>query len=311
MNNNNETLGWGKTDSAGSEIWDDNPVFQKDGVGIKDKLKLLFYPKKFLLYGYIAKAKRKSGLGIREPFRILDVGCGTGSAIVDFKKMFGREVEVIGIDVVRLQIELAKEKIMKNGVWAEVFYYEGDLLTFSDNYFDAIYTSDVLGHVENVPIWLRELNRVLRSGGVLAMFSESELGKHAYIRKYLFERGLNVDPHAEFHISLYSKTRLKEMISASGFEIKRMYSSFWLSFLVHPDEFYEKLQGYTYPDFTSGQGQKRFFFLKLINNILYKVKKKLHPYSTAAAELYGLFEMLTIGRFVEGQGYVILAKKKE
>jgi hypothetical protein len=44
---------------------------------------------------------------------------------------------------------------------------------------------------------------------------------------------------------------------------------------------------------------------------LYKIKKKTHPYSTALAELYGLVEMLTVGRWIEAQGYIILAKKKE
>lgn len=300
MNNNNQTLGWGKRDSTGAEIWDDKPVFTGDKVEWKDHLKLLFYPKKFLLYRYIAKEKKKAWKDLKEPFRILDVGCGTGADIVDLKKMFGRDVEVVGIDVVRLQIELAAEKIKQNAVWADVRWYDGEHILYPDNYFDAIYTSDVLGHVSNVSKWLQELNRVLRPGGALAMFSESKLGRHAYIRNYIFKRGLNVDPHAEFHISLYSKNKIKQMLDSAGFEIKKMYNSFWLSFLVHPDEFYEKLQA-----------QKKFPILKIINYILYKIKKKLHPYSTALAELYGLAEMLTIGRWVEAQGYIILAKKKE
>ena len=92
MNNKNEklddTLGWGKVNNDGSEIWDDNPLFVNDFVSLKDMLKLLFYPKKFLLYGYIAKAKRRARYGLKKPFRILDVGCGTGSTVIDLKKMF-------------------------------------------------------------------------------------------------------------------------------------------------------------------------------------------------------------------------------
>jgi len=225
MYNKQDTLGWGKTDESGVEIWDDNPVFQKDAVDYKDRLKLLFYPKKYLLYRYIEKAKKRTKVDLKAPYRVLDVGCGTGASVIDLKKMLGREVEVIGIDVVRLQIELAKEKILKNAVWAKVDWYDGEHMMFPDNHFDAIYTSDVLGHVTNVPIWLKELNRVLLPGGVLAMFSESELGRHAYIRKYLFNRGLNVDPAEEFHISLYSKDKLKEMLNEAGFEIKKMYNS--------------------------------------------------------------------------------------
>ena len=311
MENKHKSLGWGKISDNGAEIWDDNPIFLRDRVDYKDWLKLMFYPKKFFLYKWIKKHKAKLRRDfIREPFRVLDVGCGTGAAVIDLKKMFGRQAEIVGIDVVRLQIELAEKKITANAVWAQVGCYDGKRIDWPDGYFDAIYTSDVLGHVANVPAWLAELSRVLRTGGALTMFAESALGRHAYIRRYLLARGLNIDPHSEFHISLYSKAKLRELVEDAGFGVKKMFSAFWLSFLVHPDEFYEKLQGYTCPDFTSGQGQKKFLSLRLLNKILYKLKRKLHPYSTAAAELYGLVEMLTLGRWLEAQGYVILGRKK-
>ncbi len=39
------------------------------------------------------------------------------------------------------------------------------------------------------------------------------------------------------------------------------------------------------------------------------MKKKTHPFSTALCELYGLVEMLIVGKWVEAQGYVILSTK--
>ena len=297
----NSTLGWGTQAKDGSEIWDAEPVFKNEEVKFKEWLKLLFYPKKWFLYRFIVKhVKKELRTKYRqEVVRVLDVGCGTGADVISLKRIFGRRVEVYGVDVVNLQLDLAREKIKKHGVWAELKWYDGGELPFPEDYFDAIYTSDVLGHVVDVRSWLSELNRVLKSGGVLAMFAESKLGSQAYVRNYLFSRGLNIDPHAEFHISLYSKNLLQEYIEAAGFEIKKMYSAFWASFLVHPDEFYEKLQA-----------QEKFPVLRLINKILYKVKKKLHPYSTAWSELYGLVEMYLVGKWVEAQGYVILAKKR-
>jgi ubiquinone/menaquinone biosynthesis C-methylase UbiE len=298
MSEKHEILGWGKVNNEGSEIWDTNPVFLGDTVTTKDWLKLMFYPKKFLLYRWIRKeqkARRKE----QTIFRVLDVGCGTGASVIDLKKIFGRGADVVGVDVVRLQIDLAKDKIKKHGVYAQVDWYDGFHLPFPDNSFDAVYTSDVLGHVENVSLWLRELNRVLKPGGTLAMFSESKLGKHAWIRKYLFAHGLNVDPHAQFHISLYSKQELKTLLNQSGFKIKFMSSVFWPAFLLHPEEFFDSLQK-----------QKKFPILRALNRVLTKLKKKTYPYSTAFSELYGLFEILTLGRFVESQGYVILGKKR-
>jgi len=294
-----KTTGWGVKSDDGTEIWDAPPVFTGETVTSKDRLKLLFYPKKFILYRAIGKDIKKKNVGdLRDPYRILDVGSGTGAAVIDMKKMFGRHVEVVGADVMRLQNDLARENIKKHGVHAEIVDYE-TTLPFSDNSFDAIYTSDVLGHVPDVDAWLQELQRVLVPGGLLAMFSESALGKHAVLRKYLLKKGLNTDPHAEFHISLYSKKELEAKISDAGFRIGTMLSTVLPKFIIHPDELY--------PAF---QSTNKFFMLRTLNAFLNWLKKKLHPGSTAAAELYSLIELVTLGRVVESQGYVILARKR-
>lgn len=314
----NQTLGWGVKSNDGAEIWDAEPVFLNERVSRKDWFKLLFFPKKWFLYWWVMRGTRNGerGTGV---IRVLDVGCGTGADMVDFKKIFGRKSEVFGVDVVKLQVDLAREKIKKHGVWADVKWYDGQELPFPDEYFNAVYTSDVLGHVADVQSWLSEISRVLKPGGALAMFAESKLGRHAFIRNYLMKRGLNIDPHAEFHISLYSKNILREYIEAAGFEIKKMYGAFWASFFVHPDEF-TLLNSRLLPTGKSGSAEGRFNrvnpfkytfpVLRLTNKILYKIKKKLHPYSTALCELYGLIEMYLVGRWIEAQGYIILAKKK-
>ena len=294
------TTGWGVTASDGTEIWDAPPVFTGESVTWKDKAKLLFYPKKFLLYRAIEKDMQQKNVGdLRDPYRILDVGSGTGASVIDMKKLFGRRVEVVGADVMALQNDLARENIKKHGVHAEIVEYDTKL-PFGNCSFDAVYTSDVLGHVPDVEFWLRELNRVIVPGGLLAMFTESALGKHAYLRKYLLKKGLNTDPHAEFHISLYSKVELVHMIEEADFSINTMLSTVWAKFLVHPDELY--------PAFQKHGG---FFVLRNINAVLYWMKKKLHPFSTAVAELYSLVELVTLGRFVESQGYVIKARKQK
>ncbi len=292
-----ETLGWGVRSDSGVEIWDTDPVVTSPKAGPKDWLRLLFYPKKFLLYRAIARAEKNKRTD--EPFRILDVGCGTGASVIDLKKIFGAAVDVVGIDVVPLQIDIAKRKIGEYGVACEVSWYDGLHIPFPDASFDAVYSSDVLGHVRDVPAWLGELRRVLKPGGVVAMFAESKLGQHAWIRKYLFDRGLNVDPHAQFHISLFSKTELQELFASSRFAIQQMYCVFWPAFILHPEEFYSVLSL-----------SKDFPLLRTLNRFFTWLKKKTHPYSTAAVELYGLVEMLTIGRWVESQGYIILAKKE-
>jgi len=300
-----KTQGWGVVAEDGSEVWDDKPIFENEKVTTKDLFKLLFYPKKFFLLHRINKAlkqKRKLTNVYSDPFRILDVGCGTGASVIDMKKMFGREVEVVGLDVVHMQVDVAKMRAKQHGIHAEFFWYEGKQFPFSDNTFDAVYSSDVLGHVENVPFWLDEIHRVLRPSGVLAMFAESKLGRHAYLRNWFMRQGLNTDPHAEFHISLYSKQELKEMILGAGFDVEQMYSSVWAKFIVHPDELYPALQRVD---------DWKLLPFKWMNAKLTWAKKKAHPVSAAISELYSFFEMILVGRWIESQGYVILAKTRK
>ena len=214
------------------------------------QVKVGFYPKKWMLYRYVLSASAACNAmrsiagrcSVLQCHRVLDVGCGTGAALIDLKKLLGKDADVIGVDVVKLQVELANEKIKKNGVWAEAIWYDGEHLPFPDLSFDAIYTSDVLGHVKDVRQWLAELNRVLKPGGALAMFAESKPGKHAWLRNYLLKRGLNIDPHQQFHISLFGKKTLKEFLDAAGFDVQKMYSIAWAKFLINPEEYYHGLQ---------------------------------------------------------------------
>ncbi len=288
---NSQTKGWGIRDSEGAEVWDARPAVIEPGV--KSWVKLLFYPKKFALYQYMKK-------GLPERARVLDVGAGTGAALIEMKKLFPKIGKAVGLDVVQLEVDIANSRFEEYGVEASARIYDGINIPFDDNYFDVIHTSDVLGHVENVPAWLRELHRVLKPGGRLVMFSESQLGKHAYLRNYLLKCGLNTDPHAEFHISLFSKAGLRELLIGAGFTVDHMYSAVWAKFLVHPDELHSALQ----------KAKPRFPILRFFNSILFWVKEKTKPFSLAAAEFYSFVEMYTLGRFVESQGYVILGRKK-
>jgi SAM-dependent methyltransferase len=91
--------------------------------------------------------------------RILDLGCGSGE--------FGRyrpsrDVEVHGIDLDRGAVaSAARFEIAVQGD------LEGPPLPYEDGFFDAVLARDILEHLREPWLTLREAHRVLRPGGVI------------------------------------------------------------------------------------------------------------------------------------------------
>jgi SAM-dependent methyltransferase len=97
------------------------------------------------------------------PRTILDAGCGTGGLIRRLEK--GKaEWRWTGVDVEPLACELARTRCA-----AEIV--QGSLLSlpFPESTFDAVVCSDVLYHLDDDVAALREIFRVLRPGGVVAV----------------------------------------------------------------------------------------------------------------------------------------------
>ena len=90
--------------------------------------------------------------------RLLDIGCGEGSFIVQVRQKFA---EVYGIDISDDVIELS----IKNNIIAKKVNLNNEPIPFPDNYFDAVVTLDVIEHVFDPVLFLNEIKRVLVGGG--------------------------------------------------------------------------------------------------------------------------------------------------
>jgi len=107
-------------------------------------------------------------IGNKDPkyMRILEIGCGIGRIMSMMAEIFG---EVIGVDVSKKMIEIAKEKLSK---FQNCKVYENngkELSMFSDNYFDFCYSVIVFQHVPNKEIisnYVKETARILKPGSV-------------------------------------------------------------------------------------------------------------------------------------------------
>jgi len=98
---------------------------------------------------------------------VLDCGCGTGTLAVVAKRLVGPNGRVEGIDISRDQLAIARKKAEAEGL--DIGFQEAsvDDLPFSDDSFDAIFSTLMLHHVpEEVKRGaFREMRRVLRPGG--------------------------------------------------------------------------------------------------------------------------------------------------
>lgn len=102
---------------------------------------------------------------------VLDVACGTGDLSVEMQQH--ARAKIIGTDFCRPMLAVAKEKNFKNNL--SIPYIEGDgmNLSFPDNSFNAVTIAFGLRNFSNWQKGLKELHRVLKSGGKLAVLEFS------------------------------------------------------------------------------------------------------------------------------------------
>ena len=102
----------------------------------------------------------------RVPARVLDLGCGPGSAAAALKARWGRKSEVVAMD---LALPMLREARAKSRFWRPIHAVQGDAqaLPFADAAFDVVFSSLCLQWVADLPKALGELRRVMREGGLL------------------------------------------------------------------------------------------------------------------------------------------------
>jgi SAM-dependent methyltransferase len=96
--------------------------------------------------------------------RALDLGCFTGGRSVAWAERYGC-AELVGIDVATHFAAAARQFASARGTPARFLVARSETLPFPDETFDAVLSSDVFEHVQDVEGTLRECHRVLRPGG--------------------------------------------------------------------------------------------------------------------------------------------------
>jgi SAM-dependent methyltransferase len=173
------------------------------------------------------KQKNKRGTGQVSTFlsyleqnkngRLLEVGCGCG-----FFTKIARPYSHCAV-----AIDLANgiaRSVLKMGVYSVVA--DGCALPFKNNSFDCVFSVDVIEHVENDLLFLRESVRVLKAGGMLIIGTPNRERLSAKLRKLFLIKSkypmlLGSDPiyGAVVHIREYTKSELMEIIQQTEVDI--------------------------------------------------------------------------------------------
>jgi SAM-dependent methyltransferase len=163
------------------------------------------------------------------PARVLDVGCGEG-VLLDALSPMLPETLLVGMDAVPAP---------PSATWSGVTGDIASRLPFADGAFDMVVAGEVIEHVPNPDLMLREFrriispqgrlvvstpnivgwaNRLLVPLGIQPLFTETSSEVHLGRRWQLLGQGNQV----QGHLKVFSHRALREILHRSGFTVLQM-----------------------------------------------------------------------------------------
>ncbi len=120
---------------------------------------------------------RRKGINLLkaiQPKQILDVATGTGDFALEALRL--NPDKVIGLDISKEMLAHGEEKIRKKGLSNKISMQLGDSenMPFEDNTFDAITVAFGVRNFENLEKGLKEMNRVMKTGGKVVILEFSK-----------------------------------------------------------------------------------------------------------------------------------------
>lgn len=122
----------------------------------------------------IWRKKLRKQLAGDNPKIILDVASGTGDLAIELAKM--PVDKIIGIDIAADMLEIGKVKVRKKGLDKKIQLQVGDseAIDFASEYFDAVTVAFGVRNYEDLGKGLKEMQRVLKPGGKVAVLEFSK-----------------------------------------------------------------------------------------------------------------------------------------
>ncbi len=147
-----------------------------------------------------------SELGLREGDRVLDAGCGTGRALPPLREAVGPTGVVLGADLTPAMLEAAARAGRDRA--GQLLLTDVSRLPLRAESLHAVFAAGLIAHLPNPAENLRELARVVRPGGVLALFHP--IGRAALAAR----QGRQITPN-----DLRAEAGLGPLLSSSGWHM--------------------------------------------------------------------------------------------
>ncbi|RPF31505.1 methyltransferase family protein [Streptomyces sp. TLI_185] len=153
-----------------------------------------------------AYAAAVAELGLREGDRVLDAGCGTGRALTPLRAAVGPSGVVVGADLTPAMLQAAV--LAGRGHDGQLLLADVAALPLRSEALDAVFAAGLIAHLPQPAENLRELARVVRPGGTLALFHP--IGRAALAAR----QGRRITPD-----DLRAEPNLRPLLAVSGWRM--------------------------------------------------------------------------------------------
>lgn len=141
-----------------------------------------------------------------EARNFFEIGCGTGFVLSGIEKVLLR-LELFGSEIYSSGLSYAAKRLKS----ALLFQMDARAIPFDDE-FDIIGAFDVLEHIQEDELVLKQMHQAVRQGGGIIL----TVPQHNFLWS-------QVDEYA-CHVRRYSATELKEKVTLAGFHVVKMTS---------------------------------------------------------------------------------------
>ncbi|MFJ8192678.1 class I SAM-dependent methyltransferase [Streptomyces sp. NPDC096094] len=153
-----------------------------------------------------AYAAAVAELGLREGDHVLDAGCGTGRALPPLRAAVGPSGLVVGADLTPAMLQAAARAGRDRD--GHLLLTDVAALPLRSRTLDAVFAAGLVAHLPDPAGNLRELARVVRPGGVLALFHP--IGRAALAAR----QGRRITPD-----DLRAEPNLRPLLAGSGWRM--------------------------------------------------------------------------------------------